>query len=103
MGIIGSLLPLKFLNPILNPLIKSLVKKLQNKVFLKGKVLANLIVDRGINALGKKYFKNDFSCELIMLTNNETKDIIKVIRSLENIRISLKGTTKKLLVKKGVS
>ena len=38
-----------------------------------------------------------------MLTNNETKDNIKVIRSLENIRISLKGTTKKLLVKKGVS
>ena len=31
---------------------------------------------------------------------NETKDIIKVIRSLENRGIVLKRTTKKLLVKK---
>ena len=37
----------------------------------------------------------------IILTNNEIKDIIIVIRSLENRGI-LKETTKKLLVKKEV-
>ena len=31
----------------------------------------------------------------IPLTNNEIKDIIKVIRSLENTGILLKGTTRK--------
>ena len=35
-----------------------------------------------------------------MLTNNEVKDIIKIIKSLENREILLKGTTRKLLVKK---
>ena len=35
-----------------------------------------------------------------MLTNNEIKDIIKIIKSLENREILLKGTTRKLLVKK---
>ena len=33
-----------------------------------------------------------------MLTNNEIKDIIKIIKSLENREILLKGTTRKLLV-----
>ena len=37
----------------------------------------------------------------IMLTNNEMKDIIKVIRSLENRRILLKGTTKKNISQEG--
>ena len=36
----------------------------------------------------------------LMLTNNEMKDIIKIIKSLENREILLKGTTRKLLVKK---
>ena len=36
----------------------------------------------------------------IMLINNEIKGIIKVIRSLENKQILLKGTTIKLEVKK---
>ena len=35
-----------------------------------------------------------------MLTNNETEDIIKVIKSLENRGISLKGTTEKSKAKK---
>ena len=35
-----------------------------------------------------------------MLTNNEMKDIIKIIKSLENREILLKGATRKLLVKK---
>ena len=37
----------------------------------------------------------------ITLTNNVIKDIIKVIRSLENQGISLKGTTKKVTSQEG--
>ena len=36
-----------------------------------------------------------------MLTNNEMKDIIKVVRSLENRRILPKGTTKKNISQEG--
>ena len=36
----------------------------------------------------------------ITLTNNEIKDIIKVINYLENAGILLKGTSGKLLIKK---
>ena len=32
---------------------------------------------------------------VITVTNNEIKDIIKIIKSLENRRISLKGTNRK--------
>ena len=32
-----------------------------------------------------------------MLRNNETKDIVKVIKALENTEILLKGTTKKII------
>ena len=35
------------------------------------------------------------------LTKNEIKDIIKVIKSLENRWMLLKGTTKKIVEKKG--
>ena len=37
----------------------------------------------------------------ITLTNNETKDIIKVIKSLENSGILLKGTTRKMTSQEG--
>ena len=37
----------------------------------------------------------------IALTNNEIKDIINVIRSLENRGILLKGTTKKITSQEG--
>ena len=37
----------------------------------------------------------------IMLTNNEIKDIIKVIKSLENRGILLKRTTKEVTSQKG--
>ena len=35
----------------------------------------------------------------ITLINNEIKDIMKVIKSLENREISLKGTTRKNFIK----
>ena len=37
-----------------------------------------------------------------MLTNNEIKDIIKVIKSLKNRRILVKGTTRKISSQEGV-
>ena len=36
-----------------------------------------------------------------MLTNNEIKDLIKVIRSLENRGILLRGTTRKIISQEG--
>ena len=38
----------------------------------------------------------------ITLTNNEIKDIIKIIKSLENMGILLKGTTTKVTIQEGV-
>ena len=40
---------------------------------------------------------------VITLTNNKIKDIMKVIKSLENRGISLKGTTRKIPNQKGGS
>ena len=59
---------------------------------------SNHLVDTGINTTGKK---NLIVLLLIKgsgltLTNNKIKDITKVIRSIENRSILLKGTTKKI-------
>ena len=51
----------------------------------------NLLIDAGIYMVGKK-IKEKFGSG-ITLTNNEIKDITKVIMSLENRGILLKGTT----------
>ena len=62
-------------------------KEIDNKLFL----------DIRLNAIGKK-IKSKISSITglgITLTNNLIKDIMKVIKSLEN-----RGSTKKLLVKK---
>ena len=55
-------------------------------------------LDKQINRFNKEYITGKGSG--ITLTNNEVKDIKKIIRSLENRGILLKGITKKLLVKK---
>ena len=49
----------------------------------------------------KKLLINKSRGSRITLTNNVIKDIIKVIRSLENQGISLKGTTKKVTSQEG--
>ena len=57
-----------------------------------------MLVDAGINIIGKK-IKNGISLVKgsgITLTNHEIKDIVKVIKSLENEGISLKETTRKI-------
>ena len=56
-----------------------------------GKIATEYFVNKGINKL-----KNIFASSKgsgIVLTNNETKDIKKVIRSFGNEAILLKGTT----------
>ena len=57
-----------------------------------------MLVDAGINIIGIK-IKNWISLvtsSAITLINHEIKDIIKVIKSLENRGISLKETTRKI-------
>ena len=57
-----------------------------------------MLVDAGINIIGKN-IKNGISLVKgsgITLTNHEIKDIIKIIKSLENKGISLKETTRKI-------
>ena len=56
-------------------------------------------VNKEINELNKKFAPSKGSG--ILLTNNEIKHIIKVINSLENTGVSLKGTTEKITSQKG--
>ena len=58
----------------------------------------NLLTDSGLNLIGKK-MKEKFGLGII-LTNNEIKYIMKVVKSLENRRVLLKGILQKLLFKK---
>ena len=54
----------------------------------------NLFIDEGLNMTGKKN-KEKISSG-IGLTNNEIKDVMKVIKSLENRGVLSKGTTRKI-------
>ena len=62
---------------------------------------SNLLVDTGINIIGKKNLKLLLLIKGsgLTLTNNQIKDITTVIRSIENRGILLKGTTKKITLK----
>ena len=55
----------------------------------------DILVGTGLSLLGKKIKRRilSISGSGITLPNNEINDIIKVIRSLENRNILLKGTT----------
>ena len=64
----------------------------------------DIFTDTGLNSVGKKIFKKGISsitCLGITLTNNEVKDIINAIKSLENRGILLKWTTRKITSQKG--
>ena len=68
------------------------------------KSLEIFVVGAGINVLGKKR-QNKKRLSTIMgsaitLENNEAKDIIKIIRSLENRGNSLERTTRKIVQRK---
>ena len=67
------------------------------------KINKDIFLDAGLNITGKK-MKKGFSLITglrITLTNNEVKDIIKEIKSLENREILLKRTTRNITGKEG--
>ena len=61
------------------------------------------LVDAGLNITGKEVKKGISSIKGsgITLTNNEIKDIMKIIKSLENRGILSKGTIRKTTCQKG--
>ena len=59
--------------------------------------LGNNLLDKQIDRFNKEYI----TVPGIALTNNEIKDIKKVIKSLENRGILLKGTTRKITSQEG--
>ena len=73
-----------------------MVKEIKNAGTKKLK--GDIPVYAGLNMIGKKIKKGISSImgSGITLKNNDIKVIIKVIQSLENIRILLKGTTTKI-------
>ena len=67
------------------------------------KINNDTIVDDGLSLVGKKIKKGISSIRDsgITLTNNRIKDIMKVMKSLENRGILLKGTTRKIISQEG--
>ena len=59
----------------------------------------NLYIDAGLNITGKKIKEKIGSG--ITLTNNEVKNIIKVIKSLENTGVLLKGAAINIISQEG--
>ena len=73
----------------------SIAKELKNGGAKK--INSDILVDAGLNLLGSKIKKgiSSITGSGITLTNNEIKDIIKVIKSLGHRGILLKRTTRK--------
>ena len=82
-------------------LVNSIAKELKNMGTKKSN--KDIFVDEVFNVIGKNIKKVilSISGSGITLTNNEIKDIIKLIKSLENRRILLKGTTRKVTSQEG--
>ena len=61
-----------------------------------------ILLYAGLSLLGEKIFKNSsFTGSGIILTNDEIKDIRKVIKSLKNKGILLRRTTRKVTSQEG--
>ena len=65
---------------------------------MKNQFLDDILVDAGINIIDEKIKNGILSVtgSAITLTKHEIKDIIKLIKSLENRGISLKEITRKI-------
>ena len=61
---------------------------------------SKFLLDTGLNLNGKKGISS-ITVSGIALTNNEIKDTLKIIKSLENRRILVKGTTTKITGQEG--
>ena len=75
---------------------------------IKGLLLVSQFIDNKLKSVLKNKDKIsdtiktvDSSGAGVTLTNNEIKDVMKVIKSLENREISLKGTTRKITSQEG--
>ena len=70
---------------------------------IKNKKNSDIPVDAGLSLLGKKTEKGILSITgpKIILTNNEIKDIMNVIKPLENRVLLLKGATRNITCKEG--
>ena len=66
----------------------------------KGRNIPETILNVGINLVNTKISPLFSRRSEITLTNNEIKDIMRVIKPLENRGIFFKGITRKLVVKK---
>ena len=76
--------------PILRNILSSVAKK--------GPYIAKNFLDKQIDSFSKEYVTGTG----LTLTNNEIKDIMKEIMSLENGGIFIKGTTRKITSQEGV-
>ena len=86
---------------LVNPIINSVVKELKNTGTKK--LNKDILVDAGLNIIGKKIKKGIslITGAGITLTNNKIKDIRKVIKSLKNRGILLRETTTKITSQEG--
>ena len=82
-------------------LLSSIAK--QSKHMGTKKLNKGTIVDEELKIIDKKIKKgiSSLTGSGITLTNNKIKDTIKVIKSLENSRILVKGTTTKITSQEG--
>ena len=65
------------------------------------KINNDILVDKGLNVLGKKIEIGNSSITGSGEPHKLIKDIVKVIKSLENRGILLKGSTRKITSQKG--
>ena len=73
------------------PLIKNVIKPLAKNVLIPlGLTAAASGADAGIH---KKILGSGHNNTTLIISNDETNDIIKIVKSLENSGLSLKGVT----------
>ena len=84
-----------------DPIINSFVKELKNTDTKK--INKDILVDAGLNIIGKKIKKgiSSITGSGITPTNNEIKDIMNVIKSLDDRGILIKGTTRNFTSQEG--
>ena len=84
----------RLLGPLLKaglPLIKHVIKPLAKNVLIPlGLTAAASGADAGIH---KKILGSGHNNTTLIISNDETNDIIKIVKSLENSGLSLKGVT----------
>ena len=84
----------RLLGPLLKtglPLIKNVIKPLAKNVLIPlGLTAAASGADAGIH---KKILGSGHNNTTLIISNDETNDIIKIVKSLENSGLSLKGVT----------